>query len=454
MPQRRSGPGPAIQVLIVKKGIFIVLAIIIASLIVDTSLGKIGSTMNREWRLSNWPIGVFIVIAVAYGLGSTFILQYVKETSRAIRSKVFRIDIIHKTTTLAQYTLIVILTLIILQIVLTAYYYTSFLITASAISYLLTASIMGTLAYQLFRWYKTKANLVILLYGLSCAILAVHAVFTLGFIDVNLLNLPAQRSLGASPSFTFSEFSTVIATIGFTYFVSAILSFVLIWGATVMLLRPYSQRLGKFRYWIMVSLPLAFFVSQFIVSSLKLFLPLLSLSPSFFSIFFSLLFALSLPVGGILFGIAFWTLAKSLCPGSAIRDYMSISAYGFVLFFVSDQTTISIGLYPPFGAATTSVLALSSYMIFIGIYSSSISLSQDSKLRGSIRKSAIAQLKLLESIGTAQMEQELRKRVLLIAKKQSDSMVEETGVQLALSEDDIKQYLDEVIKEIATKNKA
>jgi hypothetical protein len=38
--------------------------------------------------------------------------------------------------------------------------------------------------------------------------------------------------------------------------------------------------------------------------------------------------------------------------------------------------------------------------------------------------------------------------VLTIAKKQSDNMTEETGVQPSLSDDDMKQYLEEVIREI------
>ncbi|HJR48523.1 MAG TPA: hypothetical protein VJ799_10255, partial [Nitrososphaeraceae archaeon] len=86
--------------------------------------------------------------------------------------------------------------------------------------------------------------------------------------------------------------------------------------------------------------------------------------------------------------------------------------------------------------------------IYTGLYSSAISVSQDAELRQSIRKSALKEVKFLESMGTAQMEQELQKRVLTIAKENSDSMTEETGVQPSLSEDEMKQYLEEVIKEI------
>jgi hypothetical protein len=41
--------------------------------------------------------------------------------------------------------------------------------------------------------------------------------------------------------------------------------------------------------------------------------------------------------------------------------------------------------------------------------------------------------------------------VLTIAKKNSDIMTEETGVKPSLSEDDMKQYLEEVIREIKVK---
>jgi hypothetical protein len=91
---------------------------------------------------------------------------------------------------------------------------------------------------------------------------------------------------------------------------------------------------------------------------------------------------------------------------------------------------------------------LSCYLIYTGLYSSAISVSQDAGLRQSIRKSAIEEVKFLESMGTAQMKQELQKRVLTIAKENSDIMTEETGVQPSLSEDDMKQYLEEVLKEI------
>jgi hypothetical protein len=76
------------------------------------------------------------------------------------------------------------------------------------------------------------------------------------------------------------------------------------------------------------------------------------------------------------------------------------------------------------------------------------SLLQDNELRFSIRRSAaITNPKMLDSIGRAQMERALLKEILKIA-KQFENTVEESGVQPSVSEDDMKEYLEEVIQEI------
>lgn len=63
---------------------------------------------------------------------------------------------------------------------------------------------------------------------------------------------------------------------------------------------------------------------------------------------------------------------------------------------------------------------LSSYLVLIGIYSSAISISEDSKLRQSIRNIALKEQRLLDSIGMAQMEQQIQKRVITLTKQDQD----------------------------------
>ena len=91
---------------------------------------------------------------------------------------------------------------------------------------------------------------------------------------------------------------------------------------------------------------------------------------------------------------------------------------------------------------------MASYVFSVGIYSSAISISEDAELRKSIRKTAVSELTLLDSIGTAQMSAKLQGEVAKLVKEHSDKMVNEVGVEPNLTVEDAKEYLDEVIEEL------
>ena len=85
-----------------------------------------------------------------------------------------------------------------------------------------------------------------------------------------------------------------------------------------------------------------------------------------------------------------------------------ITAYGSILIFTSNQANLLLNTpYSPFGVITSSIRGLSSYLLLVGIYSAAVSVSEDSKLRQSIRSFAIKEYRLLDSIGMAQMEQQI-----------------------------------------------
>ncbi len=103
--------------------------------------------------------------------------------------------------------------------------------------------------------------------------------------------------------------------------------------------------------------------------------------------------------------------------------------------------------YPPYGIVSISLIGLSCYLIYTGLYSSAVTVSQDTTLRLSIRKSLDEQAKFLHSVGSAHMEQELQSTVMKIAKKHSDVLTEKTGVESSMTESDIKEYMTMVLNE-------
>jgi hypothetical protein len=221
------------------------------------------------------------------------------------------------------------------------------------------------------------------------------------------------------------------------------------WGATALTMAHYAKRIGRKRYWIIVSIPLVYYSTQFLLPLLSIYPTLLEFGTVSTTLLFTLLFTFSKPVGGILFGIAFWNISKKI-QNKEVRNYMKISAYGLVLLFTSNQASLLINTpYPPFGIITTSIMGLSSYLAFIGIYSSAVSLSQDSKLRGDIRDITIQEsYKFLDSIGAAETEQQIRKKIVIATKAKQLNMEHDTGISSSMSEDDISQYILEVIKEV------
>src|SRR5262249_29508585 len=67
--------------------IFLVVAVVVAALVIDTSLTRIYSYYSTNQPFSNVRIGIFAVIALIYVVTQYLILEFVKGRSREIGSK-------------------------------------------------------------------------------------------------------------------------------------------------------------------------------------------------------------------------------------------------------------------------------------------------------------------------------------------------------------------------------
>jgi hypothetical protein len=127
---------------------------------------------------------------------------------------------------------------------------------------------------------------------------------------------------------------------------------------------------------------------------------------------------------------------------------MVICGYGIILFFSSNQVIILDNFrYPPFGLVTISFIGIAAFLFLIGIYSSAISIAHDATLRSSIRRS-IEESGLLDKIGTSEMERYIQRNVVGLTNKLSNVMEEQSGVESSLNENDVRDYIHEVLSEI------
>jgi Tfp pilus assembly PilM family ATPase len=55
---------------------------------------------------------------------------------------------------------------------------------------------------------------------------------------------------------------------------------------------------------------------------------------------------------------------------------------------------------------------------------------------------------MLHRLGSTQMQQEIQKRVVKLSREQEEVLKEQTGVEQHLTDDEITQYVKDVMKEI------
>jgi hypothetical protein len=121
-----------------------------------------------------------------------------------------------------------------------------------------------------------------------------------------------------------------------------------------------------------------------------------------------------------------------------------------MLFSSIEITPLQYIVLPPYGLITEAFIPLGAFMLLVGIYTSAINLSQDGELRRDFRKSALAQLNLLRTIGIAQMEKELIKNYKLV--KLAEKRYPNLETTQDYSEEDVKQIVHEVLEEIKGKD--
>jgi hypothetical protein len=283
---------------------------------------------------------------------------------------------------------------------------------------------------------------MVLIFALSMVAYVINGVFGL-YSEVDGL---AKRS-SIIRTGDVAIFPESPSSINDVYQIASSVGYVLTWIATVMLLRPYVEKLGKLKFWSIMGVTMVYYLISFPLFSLGYFTP----SENSNAMTNILIFSLSAIFTGILFGVAFLSVARTLKIGTPARNYMIIAAYGFLLFYIAGSAFLSQAAYPPYGLISVSITGLSCYLIYNGLYFSAISVSQDMTLRQSIRKSVMEQSKLLDSMGSAEMERELQKQVLTVAKKTSAAMADKSGVEASLKEDEMKSYMEFVMNELKSK---
>ena len=230
----------------------------------------------------------------------------------------------------------------------------------------------------------------------------------------------------------------------YRYLSTAIFLMFVIGSATM--LHHYASKMGRLKFWILLLLPLVYYAST-LIDIVEIYVP-----QSDQEIFNYYLYASLIGVaGGGLLGFAFWTISNALKPNKAVMNYLRLCACGFILNVTASVASISAAPYPPFGAVSISVLTLSSYMIILGLYSTAVSISQDIRLRQFIKNMTKKISGSLAILAKLRLEKEIQTKASDLensVKEQRFELEKESGIRSSLQQQDIQQYLLEVLQEV------
>jgi hypothetical protein len=424
---------------------FAVSIMIVAAQIVDTTIGSLADVL-KDFTVSFWGVTLFVGMSVVYSFGQYSILGMVKSRNKEKQIRRRHFNVLEEIVTIIQYVLLATLALVVLQILVNSEYSIIVLRVATVISYGLAAYLMGTLSYSLFGWFKENRALVVLLYGLAAAVIVVYVIAIALIFEMTLLDKPAIIRPQSETVFSFPVMAESLLISLQTY--CSIISFFLIWGGNILLLHQNVHRIGKVKFWVLMSTPL--------IASSVVFLsfyqplaegvvgedPTMSLVVPLLLVTFSQLAAL------VLIGATFGSVAKALSHAPIIRDYMMITGYGFVLFSTATSTTIAGAGYPPFGFINVLLVGPFSFLVLNGLYRSAVCVAEDTKLRQSIQVLAKRESRLLDASASAEVQREIKEKVMATVKASAKLLEEESGIEPSLTDAEIQEQLELVTEEL------
>ena len=439
--------------------------VVISILIIDSTIVKYIAFSNKELPTSTY-VNIFVTFTIVFVGIVIVLLGFVKSKDQhsglksglTVRSSYFIMA-------LTQFSLITIMVIIILQITLLKSYSVLSLLTVVYISHITAVFFLILLVLAFIDWMRTRHNKILSLYTISFSMTAVaimisliYATNAIAYQELDIRPYPIHLSVINLPG------SELANSFGMTLDIISILSFISVWFASAILLGTYSRRTGKIRFWIIIAIPLIYFLFPFEGYLINVFQPLVVSSPVFFGVVNVLVFSATKQVGALFFSLTFLA-ASALVAKQATQKYLLISAIGIAILYGSMEIdTLLYTTYPPFGLVTISFMPIGSYMVFTGIFLSATLVARDKDLRREFYNTAMSQLTLLKTIGVTEMENQLIKSYKSMEKHTRSLEIKDTKydkdmIREALhglddiDEGDVRELVHDVLTEVYLKSK-
>ena len=432
---------------------FILIVVSIVTLVLETTVARLYIFLYPGPQSLQFNILLFGSGIIIFSLSHILILFNIRKRLKELfKTSQHVLKLVFQFIAIVQFILSGLLVLVLFQILFDLSYKTSLIIGIVSISYISGIFNLAILSDRFIRWIYRGRSYVSLLFGFATFSILLNTIFTMIFIVGVLLTQP--NDIGWHIGILSATFSGFNDTLRQFYSVSFSIAYVVTWFATVTVLHTHSYRLGKVKFWAFVILPLLYIIGEFQVLILPLLSEYRSADPVTFTIAYTLIFNMIKFAGAFFFGIGFWSMARKI-EQKSLKSFLNISAYGLILLFVTNQATLLLNtLFPPLGLMTACFVGLSSFLLLVGTYSAAVSVSNDVRVRKAIRSSVEKESQLIGHIGDAEMQMRLSAKVYSMMNNLPKRLQEDTQVESSLTEEDIKNYTNQVIQELIQRKKS
>ena len=383
-------------------------------------------------------VSIFVTLAVLFVGTVIVLLGFVKrKNSESGLKRGLSVKTTYLIIAVTQLLLISIMVIIIQPTIALKSYNTLSLLAVVYISHITALFFLIMLVLTLVDWIITKRDKILSLYTISFSLTAITIMTSLIYATYVLSNQPSNiRPSSFHSSLLNLPRGELAMYFGPALDIISILSFVSVWIASAVLMSTYSRRIGKIRYWMIISIPLIYFLFPFEKNVVDIFQSLVVSSPVLYGVLNVTIFSATKQIGALFFSLVFLA-ASTLVTKHEMQKYLLISAIGMAILYGSIEIdTLLFATYPPFGVVTVSFIPMGSYLLFTGILRSARLVARDTELRKEFYNTATSQLTLLTTIGVTEMEKELIKKYKSIENRtrslEKDSRYEKVNVREAL----------------------
>lgn len=429
---------------ITKRRALILIIVAISIMVIDSTFVKYIAFSNKEFPTPVY-VSVFVTLTILFVGTIIALLGFVGTGNSELGLKR---GLSFKTTYLIiAVTLILLISImiVIIQSTMTLKSYkTLWLLAELYISHITALFFLIVLVLTFVDWIMTKRDKTLTLYTISFSLTAIAIIISMIYATYVLSHQPSSiRPWSFHLSLLNLPRAEAAIYFGPALDIISILSFVSVWIASAILLSTYSRRIGKIRYWTVISIPLLYFLFPFEKNVVDLFQSLAISSPVLYGVLNVTIFSATKQIGALFFSLVFLA-ASSLVTKHEMRKYLLISGLGMAILYASIEIdTLLYATYPPFGVLTISFMPIGSYLLFTGIIRSATLVSRDRELRTEFYRSASSQLRLLKTIGVTEMESQLMKDY-----KSIEDRIPSSQEYSRLEKDDIKEALHGLVDEM------